>query len=388
MTAARIVPGDGSRPLRVVVVGGSLAGLTAALALLEAGCDVEVYERSSRELRGRGAGIVVQPELLGFLEGSNIADRKEISVISERRRYLSRDGSVLSSGMGGQLMTSWGAVYRRLRDALPDERYHQGGELVGFEDAGDDATARFADGREAGYDLLVGADGAGSAVRRQLLPGVEVGYAGYVAWRGLVDEADVGSDLLEEFTDTFTFYMAPNTHILCYLIPGAGGDVAEGGRRLNWVWYWNVPEGDELRGLLTDNAGLIRDYSVPQGRLREDLVRRQEEIAEEVLPPVFSRLVAATQAPFVQAIYDLSVPRMAFGRACLIGDAAFVPRPHTAASTSKAVSNAVALAAWVGASGGDVVGALKGWETRQLDLGNYLAAHGKALGDRSQFGRG
>lgn len=107
-----------------------------------------------------------------------------------------------------------------------------------------------------------------------------------------------------------------------------------------------------------------------------------------MLPPVFSRLFAATRQPFVQAIYDLSVPRMAFGRVCLIGDAAFVPRPHTAASTSKAVSNAVDLAARVGAPGGDVVGALKGWETRQLDLGNYLAVYGKALGDRSQFGRG
>lgn len=185
MTGGAGAMSDGARQPRVAVIGGSLAGLTAALGLLGAGCDVEVFERSAHELRGRGAGIVVQPELLDFLEGSEIATREEISVLSKRRRYLSRDGSVESSGMGGQLMTSWGAVYRRLRDAFPEGRYHQGRELVGFEGDEGGVVARFADGGEAEYDLLVGADGAGSAVRPQLLPGVEAryaGYAGYVAW--------------------------------------------------------------------------------------------------------------------------------------------------------------------------------------------------------------
>ena len=78
---------------------------------------------------------------------------------------------------------------------------------------------------------------------------------------------------------------------------------------------------------------------------------------------------------------------MAFGRACLIGDAAFVPRPHTAAGTSKAVTDTAELAKSLGdRRGNDVATALEEWEPAQLELGRHLEERGKALGDRSQFG--
>ncbi|CAA9480226.1 MAG: 2-polyprenyl-6-methoxyphenol hydroxylase and related FAD-dependent oxidoreductases, partial [uncultured Rubrobacteraceae bacterium] len=77
---------------------------------------------------------------------------------------------------------------------------------------------------------------------------------------------------------------------------------------------------------------------------------------------------------------------MAFGRTCLVGDAAFVPRPHTAASTAKAVTNATTLAESLGSHGDEVAAALKAWEPAQLRLGRRLEEHGRALGDGSQFG--
>jgi 2-polyprenyl-6-methoxyphenol hydroxylase-like FAD-dependent oxidoreductase len=97
------------------------------------------------------------------------------------------------------------------------------------------------------------------------------------------------------------------------------------------------------------------------------------------------RLVEATDEPFVQTIHDLAVPRMAFGRVCLTGDAAFVPRPHTAASTAKAAANALALVDSLTAANGDVVEALRLWEPAQLDYGTQLRIHGQRLGNRSQF---
>ncbi len=94
----------------------------------------------------------------------------------------------------------------------------------------------------------------------------------------------------------------------------------------------------------------------------------------------------ATKEPFIQTISDLSISQMTFGRVCILGDAAFVPRPHTAASTSKAATNAVALANTIANySNMDVVEALKKWEPSQLELGNYLKYLGISLGNRSQF---
>ena len=109
--------------------------------------------------------------------------------------------------------------------------------------------------------------------------------------------------------------------------------------------------------------------------------------ARRTLPPVFLRLVEATASPFVQTIHDLAVPRMAFGRVCLTGDAAFVPRPHTAASTAKAAANALGLADRLTATGGDVEEALRRWEPDQLELGEQLRVFGQRLGNRSQFNK-
>jgi len=373
--------------LRVVVVGGSIGGLAAGLALRSIGCNVEIFERSPHDLKDRGAGLVVQSETMHFLSKHGIATQDTVSVPAKIRQYLDLDGSVIWQQSSYQLMISWDMLYRQLRSAFPDENYHQDSKLVNFEQDENQAIARFADKREEKFDLLIGADGANSTCRRQLLPDVVPDYAGYVAWRGIVDECDVSPAVAEVFVDKFTFFQALHSHILCYLIPGTSGELSPGKRRLNWVWYWNVPEGEPLQRVMTDRTGLFRGYSLPPGTIRPELVEEQRVIAQKILPEVFQYLFEQTKEPFIQPIYDLSVPQMAFERVCLIGDAAFVPRPHTAASTSKAITNATELANWIQSAGGNVTAALKSWEPSQLELGNYLKIHGKLLGNRSQFGQ-
>ncbi len=136
---------------------------------------------------------------------------------------------------------------------------------------------------------------------------------------------------------------------------------------------------------MTDKNGILREFSVPQGMVNEDIVKKQITIVKDVLPESFQQLIFATKEPFIQAIYDLSVSKMVFDRACLIGYASFVVRPHAAASTSKAIKNAVALAKSLQHYRGDVVTALKEWEPSQLAIGNYISSLGIRLGNSLQI---
>ena len=124
-------------------------------------------------------------------------------------------------------------------------------------------TATFVDGSCETADLLIGADGPTSTVRQQLLPTYEPQYAGYVAYRGLVDEADLEPEAADIFTERFVFYDFPNSHILAYVIPGENESLVPGKRRFNWVWYVNYDEKTELAHILTDKNGKQRKYSVP-----------------------------------------------------------------------------------------------------------------------------
>lgn len=136
----------------------------------------------------------------------------------------------------------------------------QGKRLTSFEQNKDYVVGEFEDGHSERCDLLVGADGPSSTVRQQLLSDVFPRYAGYVAWRGVVDEDKVPIDVAQFFANKFTFFHGRNTQILCYLIPGSTGELSEGERRLNWVWYVNVSADNKLQSLLTDRYGKQRVF--------------------------------------------------------------------------------------------------------------------------------
>jgi 2-polyprenyl-6-methoxyphenol hydroxylase-like FAD-dependent oxidoreductase len=117
--------------------------------------------------------------------------------------------------------------------------------------------------------------------------------------------------------------------------------------------------------------------------VNEDTIKEQKTAAEDILPDSFQQIIFATKEPFIQAIHDLSVSKMAFDKTCLIADASFVVRPHTAAATSKAVKNAVALAKSVKKYRGDTAKALEELEPSQLDIGKYILSLGIRLRNSS-----
>lgn len=367
---------------RALVIGGSLGGLFAGVLLRSIGWTVDIYERSPRDLDSRGGGIVLQPQVLAAFQQAGIRYDASIGVEARERVFLDAKGGIADRISMRQVLTSWTSLYAATRRHFPAGHYHQGAELAGFEDHGSHVTARFTDGQEHTGQLLVAADGSGSLVRRTLLPDVKASYAGYVAWRGLVDEADMPDEAASVLADRFAFYEYPNSHILDYLVPGEHDAVEVGKRRYNWVWYRNASKA-HLAELLVDRNGRARAASIPPGLLSPGAEADVRAAAGRFLPPAFRQLVAVTREPFFQIIQDLAVPRMAFGRVALIGDAAFVPRPHTAASTSKAAGNALGLVAELQRRD-DVPTALKAWEPDQIQIGFNLRRNGMALGERSQ----
>jgi 2,6-dihydroxypyridine 3-monooxygenase len=373
-----------SRPPRVLVSGGSLGGLTAAHVLGDLGCDVTVLERSPEPLTGRGAGIVLHPATVRWWRERGVRPLHEMSAAMRRLRYLDADGAIADEQACRYRVSSFDALYRDLSARMDPARHRLGCAVAGFDVGDDGVTVALEGGGSERCDLLVGADGIGSRARHTLLPEVEPRYAGYVAWRGAVVEHDLGPAALDALLGAIAYHLMDHSHFLTYPIPGADGSVEEGRRLTNWLWYRNVPEGPDLDALMTDRAGVRRPVSLAPGMVSRPALDELRAASAAQLPPPLAELVDATPEPFLQVVFDIEVPRMAFGRACLLGDAAFALRPHAAVGSAKAAEDAWTLGSAMRDAGFDVPRALAAWEPGQLALGRGALERTRRAGQRAQ----
>jgi len=256
---------------RALVIGGSLGGLLAANLLRNTGWDVIVFERNAEDLTGRGAGISTHPQLIDILHRVGIDFDESMGIKVDTVICLDKSGKTYLEAKTARTMSSWGRLYRSLRDPLSDEIYRLGMSLRRVEQDARSVTAVFADGSRVSGDLLVGADGVRSTVREQFLPDIEPNYAGYVAWRAMLDESDVPADIRAEIFERYTFCLPEGELFLAYPVPGRNNETQAGRRAYNIVWYRPTDRDTTLVDLCTDATGRRHGTAIPPPLIRPEI---------------------------------------------------------------------------------------------------------------------
>lgn len=331
---------------RILVIGGSLGGLLAANVLHRQGHDVCVLEKVRGSMDGRGAGIVTHDALFAGLQRAGLNIDDSLGVPVRQRVALSVEGRTEVCIDMPQVLTSWSRLYDLLHQLLPAERYVQGVTVQRIEQHAGGAVVHGlgADGPQSWpADLVIASDGIRSAVRQQLAPQAQPRYAGYVAWRGVCDEAVLSERTLKSVFETFGFGLPAGEQLIGYPVAGPGNDTRPGHRAYNFVWY-RPATGDTLTRLLTDADGVTHQGGISPNKVDWRQVADMRQAARALLAPQFAEMIEKTAQPFLQPIYDLSSERIAFDRVALMGDASFVARPHIGMGVTKAAQDAVALA--------------------------------------------
>jgi 2-polyprenyl-6-methoxyphenol hydroxylase-like FAD-dependent oxidoreductase len=330
----------GSR--HALIIGGSLGGLFAAHMLRSVGWDVDVFERSSEDLAGRGAGLGTHDALVRVLRRLRIEAASSLGVHTPHYILLNPRGGIGCRLEYPRVMTAWARLYRPLKDALPARNYHPAKSLVAFEQEPRGITAIFADGSRASGDLLIAADGPRSTVRPMVLPALRPDYAGYIAWRGLTAEAEVAASDRELLFSSNAFCIPGGELAVSYPVPARDGDLRVGKRDYNIVWY-RPTDTAALADLNTDASGR-RHEQIPPPLIRAEIIAAVKADARALLAPSIADIFVRAEQPIFQPIHDFASPQLVFGRIALLGDAAFVARPHVGAGVTKAALDAACLA--------------------------------------------
>src|SRR5215207_378243 len=313
--------------MRVLIAGAGIGGLTTALALRQAGLDAHVYEQAS-VLREVGAGVAISPNAVKVLHRLGLAQAlQSVGVVSDSMD--SRDwqtGALLGRvPLADAAVKRWGApfyhlhrahLHDALRAALGDKHITLGARCVAVAQHGTTVELRFADGREAAGELLIGADGIHSVVRDHVAGPDRPIWSRQISWRG-VAPAVIGRECgLEVRHHSF---WGPRAQFVCFYVAA--------GRLVNWVGN-------------TQSDDVWREESWSARGDRDELLARYAGWHPEV-----RALIAGTERVFKWALFDRPpLETWTRGLVTLLGDAAHPMLPYMAQGASQSIEDAFVLA--------------------------------------------
>ncbi|BDX21731.1 2-polyprenyl-6-methoxyphenol hydroxylase [Polynucleobacter sp. TUM22923] len=364
---------------KILIVGGSLGGLFAANILLRAGHDVTLLEKATGSLDGRGAGIVTHDALADALREAGISVDESLGIAVNKRVTLGADGSSLGEIHLPQIVTSWSRLYHLLRENFPSERYLQGKNVTFISQNQQQVQVKCEDGSRYEAELLIASDGIRSATRNFVAPSIQPQYAGYIAWRGVCDESHLSNYTLDTLFNYFGFCLPDGEQMLGYPVAGQENDTRPGKRRYNFVWYRPVGENKELADLLTDADGKYFPTGIPPLKVSWKHIAAMREQAQNLLAPQYVEIIEKTASPFLQPIYDVRSEQIVFGRIALMGDAAFIARPHVGMGVTKAGDEAMSIAKHIALLGATPA-ALDAYSNERLSMGQQVVARAQYLG--------
>ena len=359
------------------IIGGSMAGLFAATSLSKKGWDISVHEKVPVPLSGRGAGIATYDELADLVfKATN--NNNVLGTTAKSRVSLDINGNIINSYDYPQVYTSWQYLFSILREQISNDDYFMGDDCIKIEQNEDKAIAFFDNGKKKETDLIIVANGIKSELRTYVDNKAYPQYAGYVGWRGVVNEEEISKKSLETLSNYFIVVLPYNQQIASYPIAGEGRNPFKiGERRINWIWYKPVPQ-TSLQEILLGKSGQQFEDGIPPNEIREEIVNDLFKEAEEKLPPQLVELVKITKQPLIQPIFDLQSIKMKNGRVVTIGDAAFTARPHVGMGVTKAAMDAFTLSEYLEDSSN--LDDLDKWEHSRLKESQFIVNRSRKLG--------
>ncbi|XP_050213728.1 uncharacterized protein LOC126665069 [Mercurialis annua] len=368
---------------KAIIVGGSIAGISCAHALISAGWNVVVLEKSTSppQRNATGAGIAMDPLSQKIIK-SWISQPQ---LLQEITIPLTIDQNVVTDGDKIRILTRdekfnfraahWSELHGLLFNDLPPEIFLWGHHFLSLH-ISKDRTSVSVKAKcvqtdeiiEINGDLLVAADGSLSSIRKTFLPDLKLRYSGYCAWRGILDfsgkensETVLGiRKLYSDLGNGVYIHLAGETHSVLYEL---------GYEKLNWVLFVHHPE-PKLKG----NSVTMKVTS--------DMINNMYKEAEKVCLPEFVELMKKSKEPFLNFIYDCDpLEQIVWDNVVLIGDAAHPTTPHGARSTNMAIADAAILGKCLQKWGAEnLASALEDYQRLRLPVTSKQVLYSRKMG--------